>query len=41
MKGKSNAKPVKKSPMGNKPVKPSYEEPVRPKMPNANAKKKK
>jgi hypothetical protein len=29
----------KKSPMPSKAVKPSYEEPMRPKMPNATAKK--
>ena len=34
-----NKPPVKKSPMGSKPVKPSYEEPMRPKKPNSNADK--
>lgn len=37
---KKNAKPVKKSSMPSKPVKPSYEEPMRPKKPNSTGKKK-
>lgn len=37
---KGNSKPVKKSPMPSKPVKPSYEEPKRPMKPNSNSKKK-
>ena len=40
MKSKSQSKPVKKSPMPSRPVKPSYEEPMRPKKPNTTSKKK-
>lgn len=34
-----NAKPVKKSPMPSKAVKPSYEEPLRPKKPHCTSDK--
>ena len=37
---KPNSKPAKKMPMKSKPVKPSYEEPIRPVKPNSTSKKK-
>ncbi len=37
---KRNSKPVKKSPMPSRPVKPSYEEPMRPVKPNSTSNKK-
>lgn len=36
---KAKSKPMKKSPMPSKPVKPSYAEPMRPKKPNTTGKK--
>ena len=36
----ANQKPVKKSKMPSRPVKPSYEEPMRPKKPNSTSDKK-